>query len=161
LIAEGESERLEFKQTLRFDIETQSLNKKLEDVVIKTIAGFTNQAGGTLLIGVSDEGVVTGIEPDYATLTGGNRDKFELHLTHLLNVHFGPAFRASRVQISHPVVGGKALCRVDVQRSPTGVVVKMPDRNGNHSERFYVRMGNSTHDLSLSQMTAFMASRRG
>ncbi len=161
LIAGGESERLEFKQTLRFDIETQSLNKKLEEVVIKTVAGFTNQAGGTLLIGVSDDGVVTGIEPDYATLTGGNRDKFELHLTHLLNIHFGPAFRASRVQISLPVVDGKVLCRVDVQRSPNGVVVKMPDRNGNYAERFYVRMGNSTQDLSLSQMTAFMSSRRG
>ncbi|MGC1303249.1 MAG: DUF3320 domain-containing protein [Caulobacteraceae bacterium] len=159
LIEAGESERLEFKQTLRLDVETQTLNRKLEDVVVKTIAGFANQAGGTLLIGVRDDGVVTGIEPDYATLSTGNRDKFELHLTHLLNLNFGQAFRATRVRVSFPAVGGKVVCRVDVQRSPIGVVVKLADRSGAPVERFYVRTGNSTHEFSLSQMTAFMASR--
>ena len=128
-------------------------------MIIKTIAGFTNQAGGTLLIGVRDDGAITGIEPDYATLTVGNRDKFELHLTNMINLHFGPAFHATRVRMTFPVVDGKTICRVDVQRSPTGVVVKLPDRGGNPMERFYVRVGNSTHELSLSQMTAFIASR--
>ena len=159
LIKGGESERLEFKQTLRFDVETQTLNRKLEDVAIKTIAGFANQAGGTLLIGVRDDGVITGVEPDYPTLSGGNRDKFELHLTHLLNLNFGAAFRATRIRIGFPTVSGKVICRVDVQRSPTGVVVKLPDRSGAPTERFYVRLGNSTQELSLSQMSAFIASR--
>ncbi len=77
LIKGGESDRLEFKQTLRFDVETQALNRKLEEVAIKTVAGFANHTGGTLLIGVRDDGVVTGVEPDYATLTNGNRDKLE------------------------------------------------------------------------------------
>ena len=159
LIKGGESDRLEFKQTLRFDVETQALNRKLEEVAIKTIAGFANHTGGTLLIGVRDDGVVTGVEPDYATLTNGNRDKFELHLTHLLNLNFGTAFRATRIRISFPAISGKAICRVDVQRSPTGVVVKLPDRAGTPTERFYVRLGNSTQELSLSQMTTFIAGR--
>lgn len=159
LIARGESEKLEFKQTLRFDIETQSVNRKLEDVVIKTIAGFANQSGGALLIGVCDDGRIAGLEPDYSTLGPGNRDKFELHLTHLLNSHFGQAFRGARVRVSFPVANGKAICKVDVSRSPTAVVVKLADRAGASIERFYVRMGNSTHDLSLSQMSAFIANR--
>jgi very-short-patch-repair endonuclease len=158
-INEGESERLEFKQTLRFDVATLALNRKLEDVVIKTIAGFANQSGGTLLIGVCDNGDVTGIEPDYETLASGNRDKFELHLTHLLNMHFGPAFRATGIRVSFPAIGNKTICRVDVQRSPSGIVVKLPDRNGSAVEHFYVRMGNSTHELSPSQITAFIANR--
>jgi predicted HTH transcriptional regulator len=159
LIASGESQALEFKQTLRLDVESQALNRKLEDVVIKTIAGFTNQGGGTLLIGVRDDGVVTGIEADYPTLNGGNRDKFELHLTHLINSHFGPAFHGSRLRVTFPMVGVATICRVDVQRSPSGVVVKLPGGSGQPIERFYLRVGNSTQDLSLSQMTAFMANR--
>jgi very-short-patch-repair endonuclease len=159
LIAGGESQTLEFKQTLRLDVQTQVLNRKLEDVVIKTIAAFANQAGGTLLIGVRDDGVVTGIEADYPTLSGGNRDKFELHLTHLVNSHFGPAFYGNHLRITFPAVGAATICRVDVQRSPGGVVVKLPDSSGRPIERFYLRVGNSTQDLSLSQMTAFMTNR--
>ncbi|GAA0547357.1 DUF3320 domain-containing protein [Rhizomicrobium palustre] len=160
LIDSGESERLEFKQTLRWDVEMNAVNRKLEDVVIKTIAGFTNQAGGILLIGVRDDGIITGIESDISTLSGGNRDKFELHLTHLINSHFGPAFHATRLRLSFPILAGKTLCRVDVQKSPTGVVVKLPDRGGNTAERFYVRVANSTQELSLSQMASFITSRK-
>jgi hypothetical protein len=160
LINDGEGERLEFKQTLRWDVVTQTVNRKLEDVVIKTIAGFTNHQGGTLLIGVRDDGVITGIESDYATLSGGNRDKFELHLSHLINSHFGPAFHAAKLRMSFPTVGGKTIGRIDVQKSPTGIVIKLPDRAGNTAERFYARIGNSTQELSPSQMASFIASRK-
>ncbi len=160
LIEGGESERLEFKRTLRWDADTHSVNRKLEDVVIKTIAGFANHDGGTLLIGVCDDGIVTGIESDYPTLGGGNRDKFELHLSHLINSHFGPAFNATRLRISFPALAGKTICKVDIQKSPSGIVVKLPDRNGNTAERFYVRISNSTQELSPSQMASFIANRR-
>jgi very-short-patch-repair endonuclease len=129
-------------------------------VVIKTIAGFTNQSGGTLLIGVRDDGVVTGIESDYATLSGGNRDKFELHLSHLINSHFGPAFHATRLRLSFPTLTGRTIGRIDVQKSPTGVVIKLPDRGGSTAERFYVRVGNSTQELSPSQMASFIGNRK-
>jgi very-short-patch-repair endonuclease len=160
LIDGGESERLEFKQTLRWDVETQAMNRKLEDVVIKTVAGFTNQAGGTLLIGVRDDGVVTGIESDYVTLSDGNRDKFELHLSHLINSYFGPAFHATRLRLSFPILNGKTIGRIDVHKSPTGVVIKLPDRGGNTAERFYVRVGNSTQEFSPSQMASFITNRK-
>ena len=160
LIADGEGERLEFKQTLRFDVETKVVNRKLEDVVIKTIAGLTNSVGGTLLIGVCDDGSIAGIEPDWATLSKASRDGFDLHLTHLLNLNFGSAFRAQKVHVTYPFVRGITLCRVDVQRSPTPVIVKLPDRQGAATERCYVRSGASTTELSLSQITAFMSSRR-
>jgi transcriptional regulator with XRE-family HTH domain len=93
LIAEGEHERLEFKQTLRWDIRQATVNKKLEDVVVKTIAAFANHKGGTLLIGVRDDGGIEGLEPDF-NCTGG-RDKFDLHLTNLINSRFSQSFRAA------------------------------------------------------------------
>ena len=159
LINSGEGERLEFKQTLRFDVEMKAVNRRLEDVVVKTIAGLANHAGGTLLIGVADDGAVTGLGPDYSTLSKKSRDGFELHLTHLLNLHFGPTFRVARVRVTFPAARSEVICRVDVERSPTPIVVKLPDRNGTAVERFYVRSGNSTTDFSLSQMTEFVATR--
>ena len=50
--------------TLRWDLKEAGVNKKLEEVIIKTIAAFANSQGGTLLIGVADDGDVIGLEPD-------------------------------------------------------------------------------------------------
>jgi hypothetical protein len=158
LIGQGESETLEFKQTLRWDVERGEVNRKLEDVVVKTIAGFANQNGGALLIGVCDNGEIAGLASDFACL-GGGRDKMELHLTNLLVGQFGHAFRASKIAVSFPVVQETPICRIDVQRSASQVIVKLGDRNGPPVERFFVRSGNSTQELSLSQMTAYAAGR--
>lgn len=56
LIHRGESERLEFKSTLRWNLHTDSKDKRIEHAVLKTIAAFLNTQGGTLLIGVEDDG---------------------------------------------------------------------------------------------------------
>ncbi|WP_082670098.1 DUF3320 domain-containing protein [Sphingomonas sanguinis] len=158
LIATGESERLEFKETLRWDVVNNTLNKKLEDVVVKTIAGFANGAGGTLLVGVADDGTVKGLERDYACL-GGNRDKLELHLTNLLGKHFGSAFRAARIGVTFPQHEGVDVCRIEVGPAVEAQFVSLPDRGGTVTERFFVRSGNSTQELTPSQMHLYVGQR--
>ena len=65
-----ESQFLEYKSTLRWDIREQRKGGVPEDAVIKTIAGFANsEYGGTLLVGVADDGSVHGLEDDYATFS--------------------------------------------------------------------------------------------
>lgn len=154
LIARGEGECIEFKQSLRWDVRQGTLNTKLEDVVIKTLAAFANRQGGTLLIGVADDGSVPGIAADLGTF-GGSADKLELHLTNLLANHFGQAFKAAKIGVSFPRVGETIVCRVDIQRSRTPVWVKLADRSGTVTERLYVRSGNSSQELSPSQAAAY------
>ena len=76
LIAGGEGEELELKSSLRWDYVRGELNKNLENVMLKTVAALANGQGGTLLIGVRDDGKVLGLEHDYhspwAMLTGIN-----------------------------------------------------------------------------------------
>src|SRR3546814_11875997 len=65
MIAEGESEELEFKQTLRWDITAGRVNKELEGVIVKTIAASANSFnGGTLLPCVSYHAESVGSAPD-------------------------------------------------------------------------------------------------
>ena len=85
MIAEGESGDLEFKSSLRWSYRESRLDKKLEQVIMKSIAAFSNCEGGTLLIGVDDEGELLGLDYDCTTLDG-NKDEFELHLRNL-NCH--------------------------------------------------------------------------
>ena len=55
LIADGESNVLEFKQSARWSHGTD-MKGKSEQIIAKSIAGFMNGEGGTLLIGVADDG---------------------------------------------------------------------------------------------------------
>ena len=70
ILSAGEGERIEFKTYARWDIQLGRVNRALEEAVARTIAGFLNHDGGTLLIGVTDAGNVAGLEADYQTLGG-------------------------------------------------------------------------------------------
>jgi hypothetical protein len=65
MISEGESDEVEFKGSLRWDFKQEIVSKKLEEVIVKSVAAFANAQGGTLLIGVDDEGTILGLERDY------------------------------------------------------------------------------------------------
>ncbi len=159
LIAEGESDELEFKSTLRCDLKDGSVNKKLEEVILKTVAAFANSQGGTLLIGVSDDGEVLGLEPDYLSLGGVDRDKFELHLRNLLNQQFGTGFVTSRVAIGFHEVGEKEVCQIETSPAKEPVILKVKDKNGQATEKFYARSGNSSQEIPLSEVTAYIRDR--
>jgi hypothetical protein len=159
MIADGEGDELEFKSSLRWDFKEEATNKKLEDVILKTIAAFANAQGGTLLIGVADDGEVLGLEGDYHALGGANRDKFELHLRNLLNACFGTAFVTSKLKVSFPTIEDVEICQIDIQQSAKPLIISTKDKNGQEQEKFYVRSGNSSQELSLNEMQAYLPER--
>ena len=146
LIALGEGPQVEFKQTARVNIATGQRDKIIELMVIKTIAGFMNAVGGTLLLGVADDGEVVGIEKDIKTL--GNkksRDGFALWLTGLLDSMIGPA-ATSNVSVSFEELALRVVCRVDVQRARRPAFV----RGGKGEADLYVRINNGTRLLNTA-----------
>ena len=159
LIAEGESDELEFKATLRWDLDLGAANKTLELVVSKTVAAFANSQGGTLLIGVDDDGQVIGLEHDYLALGGIDADKFELHLRNLLNQQFGKAFVSSKLKVRFPEVDEKTLCLVDVEPATEPMILKTKDKQGQDIEKFYVRSGNSSQEIPLREMAGYVKER--
>src|SRR6185295_17415353 len=78
LIEQGETAGIEYKTSLRADQETGTVKKELTRAVVTTVAAFMNGEGGTLLIGVEDDGSVVGIESDLRTLRKQDVDGFEL-----------------------------------------------------------------------------------
>lgn len=159
MIAEGEGEELEFKASLRWDVEQGTINKKLEAVVVKTVAAFANGQGGSLLIGVEDSGQILGLEGDYHALGEADRDKFELHLRNILNQHLGASFVATKVQITFPEIGETEICHVDVRPSTKPIVLSVKDKSGQSQEKFYVRSGNSSQEISIGEMQTYLSER--
>ncbi len=64
LITAGESDRFECKETLRWHVVQKGFDKIPENAAMKTVAGFLNSKGGTLIIGIKDDGTIVGLEPD-------------------------------------------------------------------------------------------------
>jgi schlafen family protein len=154
LIASGESEVVEFKSSLRWDYKTSSKNKILESVIVKTVAGFMNGKGGTLLVGIGPKGEILGIENDYATLQKDpTRDGFEQKLTHLLASNLGKEF-VPLTSVSFVAVENKDICWLRVDPSPKPVYVEE-----DNDIKFYARLGNTTQPMNPKEMTQYMSMR--
>lgn len=151
LLARGEGSRVEFKATARVDLRTGKRETYIEDVIVKTVAGFLNSAGGVLLIGVSDTAEITGIEVDLATFSQKpNIDGYALWLTELLRNNLGAA-AASRATIGFEVQPGGTVCRIDVVASTEPVFV-----TSKSGTALFVRLNNSTRALDVAEALKYV-----
>jgi hypothetical protein len=151
VLQEGEHGRVEFKSSLRWDRKLLQVNKALELASLKTIAGFMNTAGGTLLLGIDDSRQVVGIEDDYTTLRKPDRDGYELHLVHLVSSSLGKE-RCLDMSISFHTLEGKDTCMVRVEPSPKPVYLL----EGQQSS-FYIRTGNQTQPLGVKESIEYVS----
>jgi predicted HTH transcriptional regulator len=150
MIEKGESSVLEFKSSLRWDYREQQVNTGLQKVIAKTVAGFLNTEGGTLLIGVADNGSIVGIEPDLKTLKQGSCDGFELTLRNMLDASLGTEF-SPYIHTSFAEQDGHTVCIVHIERSSQPVYVS--DKN---TTEFYVRSGNATRPLDVQATQSYI-----
>ena len=115
LIKLGESLSREFKTTLQWDIRRNEKNPALRLLVLKTLAAFLNTEGGTLIIGVEDDGTVAGIEPDL-DLLAGSRDKFERSIGALVVDHLG-AEHSALIRSRFEDIGDRTIFVVNVGKA--------------------------------------------
>jgi hypothetical protein len=64
LLADMETLKIEFKSTARVPLSSDVPEKVINEGVTKTVAAFMNSKGGTLGIGISDDGDILGIQTD-------------------------------------------------------------------------------------------------
>lgn len=149
LILAGESDSVEFKSTLRYDLRNKEINKKLEYVIAKTIAAFMNSEGGNLFIGVDDNQNMLGLADDIATLSKPNIDGFELHLLEIIKKYIGVGL-ISHIKISFPTVEDTQICRIKVSKSGKPVFTQNEGK-----EDFFVRSGCSSQPLGREDQSAY------
>lgn len=151
LIALGETNKIEFKSTLRQNLYTQKNEARIENQCLKTVAGFLNSKGGYLLVGVDDDGKPLGLEADRFK----NNDKLLLHWFNLLKETIG----ADLIQLIDSEIlkyKGKELLCVKCEPSVKPVFFSRED-----DQFFYIRIGNSTQHLKPSEMLAYIDEHYG
>ena len=149
LITAGESDTIEFKSTLRYDLKTRSVNKKLEYLIAKAIAAFLNSEGGDLFIGIDDNQNALGLSDDIGTLSKKNIDGFELQLIEVIKKYIG-ANHSTHIKVTFPVYNGIQICRIRVAKSGKPVFTRFEGK-----EDFFVRSGCSSQPLSREEQSAY------
>jgi len=150
LLTFEEGQKLEFKSSLRYDYNTKQVNQNLEYVILKTICAFLHAEGGNILIGLSDEKEVIGIENDYKVIRKQNRDGYENHISGLISNCIGNYFLTFVEVFFHKVVD-KDLCQVLVYPCPKPAFLKI-----NGKQEFYVRTGNNSRPFSISEASDYI-----
>lgn len=150
----GESKTLEFKSSLRWNLEKQENDKWITHACIKTVAAFLNTDGGVLLIGVNDEGDAVGVAHD--GLNEG--DKFPRHVIEVVRNALG-VLAATYVDPRMEEVGDETVCKVICKPSSVPVKLKWKKTEKDAEGDFFVRHGPSSVRLPASERETFVGVR--
>ncbi len=115
--------------------ETKHLEYKeiFNDSVFKSLAGFANADGGTVVIGICDDSTVKGVNyssKDIETLTNRIVDKLGIH-----------------PEIELIKKNGKSVLEVSVKKSTVPI---------SFEGRYYKRVGNTTRELKTDELKCFL-----
>lgn len=134
----------EFKTSYIYYAGSHSIDlQKQSDVILKVIAGFLNQAGGNLYLGVNDTGEVVGLSEDYKHFK--NADKYER------------AIRKDIVKTFNKDINGA----IDFEFNKSGdkeylsILIPQFDEPVPFGNDFYQRQGNETRILKGDDLSKF------
>lgn len=151
-IEKGENERLEFKEMFLYNRHEDRTDGNMPKKIIKEIVGFMNSKfGGTILIGVNDEGHIIGVEDEfiYTDPRKQNVDGFELALTNKIKDTLGGSV-IDLVNISFVEIKEKLIALIEI--SPTKIPVFLGDD-------FIVRNGSTSIPLKAKEYHELMRER--
>jgi predicted HTH transcriptional regulator len=113
---------------------------------MKSITSFLNTDGGTLFVGVLDNGDISGIEEDAFKDT----DNFYRHFSNLVKDRIGPE-HLPYIKTKVVPIENKTILKVDCNSSDKEVFLKT-----DKLEEFYVRAGASSVKLTGSKLIDYV-----
>jgi len=147
----GETYTLEFKSSLRWDYKQNMENTKLDYPILKTLTAFMNSEGGTLYVGVSNDGDALGIEQDYETFKKEkNWDGWSQTFTNIVNHRIGKDFHKF-IKAEPLTHNGKTIVKIVVSQSTREAYIDPDDKAD-----FHIRAGTTTQQLNPKETAAYV-----
>lgn len=164
IILGPEDTKLERKSSIVFTAANSEPNIQDQMLVIcKVLAAFMNKEGGCLVIGVTDNDEIRGIEDDYPHLNSDpdddftyqlNEDGYRLKILHDVNYRCG-SLPTSLLDFDFRKREGKCYCKINVKPSPSPVWVK---RDG-QGALLYIRQDGRCKTIYGDELTNYIVSR--
>ena len=134
---------------MRTNLHTGHKDDRIEFSILRTLAGFLNTNGGTLFIGVSDDGSPVGIEADGFQ----NEDNMSLYLVDIVKNRMG-SLAMTNIHAHFEDFNDSRVMVVKCGKAPSPIFV----RDG-ETERFFIRTGPTTTELSASMTQEYTKKR--
>ena len=115
------------------------------------MAAFLNSSGGTLGIGITDDGDILGLQPDL-DFKHQDLDGYQNWLTTLLINSLGGGTVGALVNLRIEPAGTEVVCLVDVEPSSKPVYAKTTKGD----QCFYVRISNTTRMLEGPELVTYV-----
>lgn len=143
-----EDQHTEFKTSLVYPADNNMKPDRDEQThrIMKVICGFLNAEGGTLYIGVNNEGVACGIDADLPFFKNGSLDSFDLHVRNQV-VHTMGVDANAHITVEYPESGKRTVYAMHIQPSPYPVKL---------DGVYYVRQGSSTWPVMGTDLELFI-----
>lgn len=177
LITEGENHHIEFKSSILWSIklskddinnsnskEVKQYGKNASKVIIaKTIAGFLNSDGGTLIVGVKENksnmtDEIIGVESEFNKLVDKCKDGYRRMILDSVIKPFFPSFIFNHINsylcISFEEIDGSLVCGIQVKKSDNKVFLKL-----NNEDCFLIRVDASTRFLQGEEIVDYCIKR--
>lgn len=153
LLEAMETDRVEFKSSAYYSYIPDVPERVIWESVLKTVAGFLNAGGGTLAIGIADDGEILGIQPDLDK-KNMDGDRYVNSLTNVIQQSLGP-LASTMAKIKLEDVEGVQVALVHVTPSPEPIFAKVDKRD----QAFFVRVNNSTRILDGDDLVGYVNQR--
>jgi hypothetical protein len=151
LLRQMETQRVEFKKSARASLENDAPESLINEGVVKTVCAFLNSSGGTLAIGITDDGDILGLQPDL-DFKHQDVDSYQNWLTTLLMNKVDGGIIGALVRIRFESVGPEIVCLVDVKPSANPAYANTTKGEG----CFYVRVNNTTRLLKGADIQSYI-----
>ena len=155
IIKGGESAQVEFKSSLLWDYNQQKKNASLADAVMRAVTAFLNTEGGTVYVGVADDGGVLGLDADYGCMSKRqNWDGWSQSFANVLD-KIGKDFAAC---VTHEKISvdGREVAKITVKKTSGRAFM-----NPSGQSEFIVRNGTVNRTLNSKETTEYLAKRSG
>ncbi len=157
LIGRGEGTQLDFKECFHINRLGQRGGGALKNV-LKTAASFANTSGGTVLLGVSNDGALHGLSRDIAASSRGDVDGLELKIRDAIGEKIPVLTTSSAVKIHFDTLRDenedKIVARLEVE-AVSGITYFDGDNRG----EVWVRDGNRCRRLEGQSLVEWSKTR--
>jgi len=152
ILKKDESLTLEFKSTLKFDLRENKPNKDRINDILRSITGFMNRGGGTLIVGYDDDNKkMIGLEIDYPHVGKKEWDSWKNTLIQSCAANLGDTitnlYLEEPMKVEHE---GKDLAKIVVKQSNEPVYL---------NDIFYLRFPGQTRDLKGKELDDYKKTR--
>ena len=146
--------------------EVEDLSKKVKGIdkiiihsALKTICAFANTNGGILLLGVSDDKKIFGLEQDYESFKKDkDRDGFGKFFDSMIKDYFGDSFSSTLLEKEFLKFQKGDILIVKVKKSAEEVFI-LKNEKGITEESIYVRNLSSSDKLKGVELSKFIKNK--